>query len=96
MHHGIGHMVGYLPGEGQVGYPLPPGHQTWDPLLVTSGGDHWRPVQTCSFEDPQLVTSGGNHRRPVQTCSFEEPLLVTSGDDHWQHVQTCLFENPPC
>ena len=39
--------------------------QTWDPqprphpsyigphpLLVTSGGHHWRPVQTCSLEDP--------------------------------------------
>ena len=22
------------------------------PLLVTSGGHHWRPVQTCSLEDP--------------------------------------------
>ena len=28
MHHGIGYMVGYL----------------GTPLLVTSGGDHWRPV----------------------------------------------------
>ena len=27
------------------------GHQTWDPLLVTSGGDPWRPVQTCSIGD---------------------------------------------
>ena len=26
-----------------------PGHQTWDPLLLTSGGQHWRPVQTCSL-----------------------------------------------
>ena len=33
--------------------PHPPGHQTWDPLIVTSGGDHWRSVQTCLFEDPQ-------------------------------------------
>ena len=23
------------------------------PLLVTSGGHHWTPVQTCSFEDPR-------------------------------------------
>ena len=34
--------------------PLSPasGHQTWDPRppLVTSGGHHWRPVQTCSLE----------------------------------------------
>ena len=26
-------------------------HGTWWPLLLTSGGHHWRPVQTCSFED---------------------------------------------
>ena len=34
------------------------------PLLLTSGGDHWRPVQTCSLEDlPSLVlTSSGSHR----------------------------------
>ena len=31
---------------------MPPGHQTLGPLLVASGGDHWRPVQTCSFRDP--------------------------------------------
>ena len=35
---------------------LPPQHQTWDPsgpspLLVTSFGHHWRPIQTCSLED---------------------------------------------
>ena len=33
-------------------------HHTWDPparsLLLTSGGHHWRPVQTCSFEEPTL------------------------------------------
>ena len=47
MHHGIDHMVGPSP------FPsLPPGHQTWGPtLLVMSDGDHWRPVQTCSFGD---------------------------------------------
>ena len=36
--------------------------QTWDtlascplgPLLVTSGGHHWTPVQTCSLEDPPI------------------------------------------
>ena len=40
--------------------PWPPRHQTWDTLLKTSGGHHWRPIQTCSFEDPPLVlTSGG-------------------------------------
>ena len=33
------------------------------PLLVTSGGLRWRPVQTCSFGDPPGVTSGGGHIR---------------------------------
>ena len=51
-------------------YPLPPDirlgdlhcplpffrHQTSGPtlLLLTSGGHHWRPVQTCPFEDLPL------------------------------------------
>ena len=33
-----------------------------NPLLVTSGGDHWGPVQTCPFGDIHShpgVTSGG-------------------------------------
>ena len=34
------------------------------PLLMTSGGHHWRPVQTCSLQDPPpthtlMLTSGG-------------------------------------
>ena len=29
------------------------------PQLVTPGGHHWRPVQTCSFEDPPGATSNG-------------------------------------
>ena len=66
MHHGIGHVVGHppwersgrepLPGRDQVEYPsldIRPGY----PLLVTSGGDHWRPVQMCSFVDPPPVVT---------------------------------------
>ena len=33
--------------------PTPP-YQKWDlppTLLLTSGGHHWRPVQTCPIED---------------------------------------------
>ena len=50
--------------------PPPPhiGHHTWAPtplsILLTSGGHHWRPVQTCSLEDlmPQsALTSSGGH-----------------------------------
>ena len=33
--------------------PLDMGPQPWPhPLLVTSWGHHWRPVQTCSLQDP--------------------------------------------
>ena len=59
-------MVGYLPGKVEVGYPqvrlgrIPPDIRPgspWTsnlviPLLVRSGGDHWRPIQTGSFGDP--------------------------------------------
>ena len=30
----------------------PPGYGKWEPLLVTSGGKHWRPLQTYSLEHP--------------------------------------------
>ena len=62
MHHGIVPIAGYLsPPQVQVEYA--PRHQTRDPLLVTSGGDHWRPVQTCLFGTPPHhgVTSVGGH-----------------------------------
>ena len=29
-------------------------------LLVTSGGHHCRPVQTCSLQTPLVLTSGGH------------------------------------
>ena len=46
------------------------------PLLVTDGGRHWKPVQTCSLEDlPPLMTSGGHYWRPVQLLS---PSVLTS------------------
>ena len=34
------------------------------PLLLTSGGHHWRPVQTCSLKDlpPPVRTPSGGHR----------------------------------
>ena len=54
MHHGIGPMVGVCPLD--TPYPLPPdiphppSGYTLPPLLVTFGGHHWKPVQTCSLE----------------------------------------------
>ena len=58
---GVGSQVTITHGPPQppctpdMGLPRP-AHQTWDhppqPLAVTSGGHHWRRVQTCSLEDP--------------------------------------------
>ena len=46
----------------------PPWPWPWPcPLLVTSGGHHWRPVQTFSLEDPPPLTP--------------PPLVLTSGGD---------------
>ena len=56
--HGIGHMVGY-----SLTWAL----DTLPPLLSTSGGHHWKLVQTCSLEDltpllpPAVVISSGGH-----------------------------------
>ena len=48
-------------------YPFPPDMGSQGPIvlpLVTSGGHHWRPVQTCSLPEPSLVltSSGEVHR----------------------------------
>ena len=61
VHKGVGSQVTITHGPPQppctpdMGLPRPT-HQTWDhppqPLAVTSGGHHWRLVQTCSLEDP--------------------------------------------
>ena len=40
---------------------FPPDIRPGDPPLVTPGGDHWRPLQTCSFGDPPAVTSGSGN-----------------------------------
>ena len=56
MPHGIGHMVGYPPDIKPDEPTLPP-----QPLLLTSGGHHWKPVQTCSLEDLPPPTPSGDH-----------------------------------
>ena len=52
------------------------------PLLVKSGGQDWRPVQTCSLEDPLVLTLGCWLLKHIhKTClsrtflSFEEITL---------------------
>ena len=63
-----------------VRYPLPRKRLGRVPhLLVTFAGHHWRPVQTCSFEDLPLqewrilkgirwVQAGGTHPTGVLSC----------------------------
>ena len=45
-----------LSGHGTLGPPAPGlGHldmKHWDPLALTSGGQDWRPVQTCLLGEP--------------------------------------------
>ena len=61
MHHGIGHMVGHhTPPDIRIGDPRPP-------LLVTSGGDHWRAVQTCTFGDSFKSVCGSYFENPGST-----------------------------
>ena len=59
-----------------------PGRSGHSPLLMTSGGDHWRPVQTCSFGDPpkqHLVVATENEANMVSkqtVCFLKEYFLV--------------------
>ena len=41
--------LSFCSGEGGDHYPSC--IETWAPVLLTSGGHHWIPVQTCSHED---------------------------------------------
>ena len=64
------------PPDIRLRYPRP------DPSLVTSGGDHWRPFQTCPFGDPYQsgiwwwslklkhirFPSGGTHLTGMLSC----------------------------
>ena len=63
-------------------YPFPPDMGSQDPLvfpLVTSGGHHWRPVQTCSLPERSLVlTSSGEIHRVCASmwyASYCNPFL---------------------
>ena len=69
--------------EGRVHYPwciwkyeYSPGtrHGTYPPLLLlTSGGHHWRPVQSCSLENlsrlPTVLTSSGGRQNTFGLAS---------------------------
>ena len=50
---------------------------TYPPMLLTSGGHHWRPVQTPSLDDfpPPVLTSSGGVKRAVRILM--ECILVS-------------------
>ena len=89
----------------------PPRHQTWDPskphpphirpgtpLIVTSGGHHWRRVQIYSFEDPLAATSNSgywslNGRRKRAVRILLECFLVSHIFSlHWIFSHTWQWE----
>ena len=59
--------------------PLQTSHMGPNPKLATSGGPHWRPVQTCSFEDqPPLVLKSGGQSNRCQAGGMHPPgCLIT-------------------
>ena len=71
--------------------------QTWDrgtppnpdPLLVTSGGQHWRPVQTGSLDltvqplSPRVLTSGSHPTGMLSCCIWGCSLKGASWWNHW-------------
>ena len=64
--------------------PSSPSHA---PLLVTSGAQDQRLIQSCSLEEPLLlVTSSGQDCGPIQTHSLEDSLVLTSGGWLLKHV----------
>ena len=93
-----------------MGTPPPaPRYQTWvvitgnmgpTSLLLTSGGHHWRPVQTCSLEDqPPLHPSGtGLYWWPPkrvwlasgQYASYWNTVLL---NECWNLVRFCVWTN---
>ena len=55
----------------KTGYLFKLVHQRTSPLLVTSGGQAWGPVQTCSLQDhlPVLISGGfGKYVQLAQAC----------------------------
>ena len=60
---------------------------TSTPLLMTSGGHHWRPVQTCSLQEPPLPTATGTDIWSL----LKYVRLVQAGRTHSTGMQTCVF-----
>ena len=62
--------------------PTPPDMGPWySPILLTFGGHHWRPVQTCLLRDPPpfpspVLTSSGGHRN---ACKWQASSTHATG-----------------
>ena len=54
------------------GPPAPALH----PLLMTSGGHHWRSVQTCSLQDSLLVLTSGGYWGTYGQSKWEASILL--------------------
>ena len=58
------------------------------PPLVTSGGQDWRPVQTCSLEDPfppLVLTYGDYWSMYIRRAGSTHPTAMLSYDCYWIH-----------
>ena len=75
---------GCLPPSPRHGTWLPtPSPWTWDlrtytpsPLLLTSGGHHWRPVQTCSLKDlPHSTHQYWHLSVATETCTVGKRVV---------------------
>ena len=90
--------------------PAPPRHQTWilpapTPLLVTSGGNHRRLVQTCSLKEylsPPVLTSGGHwsiyiwqagstHHTGMLSCLDSASSVRSGRSTHWHPPVVCFL-----
>ena len=75
------------------------GHRAWIsyPLLLTSGGHHWRPVQTCSPERTYalpVLTHNADRRNTCNCCHGFESLLALSVQVCWCSFGKSLNNNP--
>ena len=93
--HSVGGLVSHVPcaWRGRGGYPrshVPcPGGPHPIPLLLTSGGHHWKPVQTYSLEEiPHPLQygwqAGGTHPTRMFSC-FPFKIRFKTWDNFFQN-----------
>ena len=110
MHPGIGHMVRHLPGHQTWNLGPSPPTSVLGPTptprtsdmgvtpLLTSGGQHWKPVQTCSLEDSPPMSdiwwwpwkhvwfaSGGTHPTGIFSYSLLYDDMISMSSNTANH-----------